>query len=138
MDKEKLINFYQLAIKSLQDDLIEIDVNQSDYSVIANNVCQVTNSNITDLKSKSRKREFSDARILYGFICYINRLELKYSQEKISMLINKDRCSYIHWKNKGEELLETKDKRFCFLFNSYVEKFGLTIKKDEKICTNEN
>ncbi len=49
--------------------------------------------NVEDISERSRRRELSDARHIYGFICYYHKLG---TYEEIGRAINRDHATILH------------------------------------------
>lgn len=61
--------------------------------------------NVEDISNRSRRRELSDARHIYGFICYYQRLG---TYAEIGKAINRDHATILHSFKTTRDYLQLK------------------------------
>ena len=61
--------------------------------------------NVEDISERSRRRELSDARHIYGFICYYQKLG---TYEEIGKAINRDHATILHSFSVTRDYLQSK------------------------------
>lgn len=61
--------------------------------------------NVEDISERSRRRELSDARHIYGFICYYQKLG---TYQEIGKAINRDHATILHSFGVTRDYLQSK------------------------------
>ncbi len=73
---------------------------------------------VEDISDRSRRREISDARHIYGFICYYQRLG---TYQEIGKAINRDHATILHSFRVTRDYLQSKGH------NAFREKYNKVV-----------
>lgn len=95
--------------------LSELSTLQEALQVIIDVVSDVTKA---DIKGKTRKREHTDARIIYSYLA--TKYVKKASSVVIGDMINRDHATVLHHRKKAEEFIEV-DSGFRHKLNESEE-----------------